>query len=106
MGLELSGVTPMGSGWANPRAPGLRGHLQGALSLPGGSQKLLPIFKGDFGRKGYPFLRIFLEKIDPFFKNFAIFAMRKPENLGSVRKVDPCLRIFWKQTGPMFKDFM
>ena len=22
----------------------------------------LPIFKGDFGRKGYPFLRIFLEK--------------------------------------------
>ena len=28
-----SGVTPMGSGWANPRAPGLRGHPQGALSL-------------------------------------------------------------------------
>ena len=28
-----SGVTPMGSGWANPRAPGLRGHPQGAPSL-------------------------------------------------------------------------
>ena len=26
-----SGATPMGSGWANPRAPGLRGHPQGAL---------------------------------------------------------------------------
>ena len=28
-----SGVTPMGSEWANPRAPGLRGHPQDALSL-------------------------------------------------------------------------
>ena len=28
-----SGVTPMGSGWANPRAPGLRGHPQGAPLL-------------------------------------------------------------------------
>ena len=27
---DLSGVTPMGSGWANPRAPVLRGHPQGA----------------------------------------------------------------------------
>ena len=27
---QNSGVTPMGSGWANPRAPGLRGHPQGA----------------------------------------------------------------------------
>ena len=26
------------------------------------ASKPLPIFKGDFGRKGYPFLRIFLEK--------------------------------------------
>ena len=32
--IEISsGVTPMGSGWANPRAPGLRGHPKGALSL-------------------------------------------------------------------------
>ena len=31
--VTVSGVTPMGSGWANPRAPGLRGHLKGALSL-------------------------------------------------------------------------
>ena len=29
----LSGVTRMGIGWANPRAPGLRGHSQGAPSL-------------------------------------------------------------------------
>ena len=29
----VSGVTPMGSEWANPRAPELRGHPQGALSL-------------------------------------------------------------------------
>ena len=29
----FSGVTPMGSGWANPRAPGLRGHPQGAPLL-------------------------------------------------------------------------
>ena len=33
MNHTSSGVTPMGSGWANPRAPGLRGHPQGALSL-------------------------------------------------------------------------
>ena len=32
-GLVYSGVTPMGSGWANPRAPELRGHPQGAPSL-------------------------------------------------------------------------
>ena len=51
------------------------------------ASKPLPIFKGDFGRKGYPFLRIFPWKLGPFFKNFAIFATRKPENLGSVRKV-------------------
>ena len=31
--VQLSGVTPMGSGWANPRAPGQRGHPQGASSL-------------------------------------------------------------------------
>ena len=24
--VAISGVTPMGSGWANPRAPWLRGH--------------------------------------------------------------------------------
>ena len=30
----LSGVTPMGSGWANPRAPRLMGHPQGALRVP------------------------------------------------------------------------
>ena len=59
------------------------------------ASKPLPIFKGDFGRKGYLFLRFFSWKIGPFFKNFTIFAMRKPKNLGSVRKVDPCLRIFW-----------
>ena len=28
-----SGVTPMGSGWANPRAPELKGHPAGAPSL-------------------------------------------------------------------------
>ena len=31
--MQDSGVTPMGSGWANPRAPELRGHPQGAPSL-------------------------------------------------------------------------
>ena len=31
--LPYSGVTPMGSGWANPQAPRLRGHPQGAPSL-------------------------------------------------------------------------
>ena len=31
--VASSGVTPMGSGWANPRAPGPRGHPQGAPSL-------------------------------------------------------------------------
>ena len=30
--------------------------------------KPLPIFKGDFDRKGYPFLRIFLEKLTHFSK--------------------------------------
>ena len=76
------------------------------LSVPGGgtqiwvgqgfaarASKPLPIFKGDFGRKVYPFLRFFSWNIGPFFKNWAIFrafAMRKPKNLGSVRKVDPC----------------
>ena len=76
----------------------LRGYFE-----PGGTQiwvgqgcaawasKPLPILKGDFGRKGYPFLRISW-KIGPFFR---VVAMRKLENLGSVRRVDPCLRIFW-----------
>ena len=30
---RLSGVTPMGSEWANPRAPGLRGHPGAPLTL-------------------------------------------------------------------------
>ena len=40
----------------------------------------------------------FWQKRGPFFKNlaiFGVFALRKPANLGSVRKVDPCLRILW-----------
>ena len=62
------------------------------------ASKPVPIFKGDFGRKGYPFLRVFSWKIDSFFKNFTIFwvfTIRKHKNLGSVRKGDPCLRIFF-----------
>ena len=46
------------------------------------ASKPIPIFNGDFGQKGYPFLRIFREKqghFGPifFFKNFAIFAWQK-----------------------------
>ena len=67
--------------------------------LPGGTQiwvgqgcavqasKPLPIFKGDFGRKGYPSW-----KIGPFFKNFA---MAKTRKFGLSQKR-------W----PMFKDFL
>ena len=63
-------------------------------------QKPIPIFKGDFGQKGYPFLMIFLQKFAYFSKisQFSGFSHgENPENhiiWGSVRKVDPCLRIF------------
>ena len=57
-----------------PTCSSLSGTASYESRLPGGTQiwvrqgcaarasKPLPIFKGDFGRKGYPFLRIFLEK--------------------------------------------
>ena len=41
--------------------------------------------------KRVPFVTNFSWKIDPFFTNFVIFqvfTMRKPKNLGSVRKLD------------------
>ena len=56
--------------------------FRGGTSLPKpnlSTPRPLPIFKGDFGRKGYPFLRIFLENLGAFFKNFGVFAMRKPQ---------------------------
>ena len=60
--------------------------------------KPLPIFKGHFGSKRYPLLRIFL-KIGPFFTNFAIFgvfAMQKPENLhGHSQKIGHILKVFF-----------
>ena len=77
--------------------------------VPGGTQiwfgqgyaarasKPLPIFKGHFGREGYPCKDFFFWKIGPFFTNFAIFkvfAMQKPKLLGSVRQLDPCLMTF------------
>ena len=31
--ITISGVTPMGSEWANSRAPGLRGHPGAPLTL-------------------------------------------------------------------------
>ena len=46
----------------------------------------LPIFKGDFGSKGTHF-KDFSWKIGPFFKNFGVFAMRKPKNLGQSEKL-------------------
>ena len=57
-----------------PPPPQGSSQAQHDIWAPGGTQiwlgqgcaarasKPLPIFKGDFGRKGYPFLRIFLEK--------------------------------------------
>ena len=53
---------------------------------------------GWFWQKRVPIFKDFSWKLGPFFKNFTIFGgfgMRKPENLGSVRKADPCLRFFW-----------
>ena len=67
--------------------------------------KPIPIFKGDFGQKGYPFLRIFLQK-KVYFSKISWFLGfshgENPENhviWGSVRKADPCLRIFWVKNG-------
>ena len=75
--------------------------------------KPIPIFKGDFGQNGYPFLRIFLQKEAYFFKNstiFGVFAWRKPRksrNLGLSQKSWPMFKDFLgKKTGPMFKDFL
>ena len=62
-------------------------------------------------RNPYPSLRVILAekgihcygfflKNRPIFHkfcNFGVFAMRKPKNLGSVRKLDPRLRIFLKK---------
>ena len=60
---------------------------QGCAAL---ASKPLPIFKGHFGRKWYPLLRIFLEK----WANFSqILRFSGFSHLGSVRKLDPCLRI-------------
>ena len=86
--------------------------------LPGGTQiwvgqgcaarasKPLPIFKGDFGRKGYPFLRIFLEKWAHFSK-ISQFLWFLPCGLSQkswpmfkdffYKKRDPCLRISCKK---------
>ena len=46
--VRPSGVTPMGSGWANPRAPGQRGHPQGASSLYSVPTKITLSTRGPF----------------------------------------------------------
>ena len=61
------------------------------------ASKPIPIFKGDFGQKGYPFLRIFFQKY-AYFSKIPRFSMRKPRksrNLGLSQK-----------SWPMFKDFL
>ena len=98
--------------------------IRPAGGYPGGTQiwvgqgcaarasKPIPIFKGDFGQKGYPCLRIFLQKWAYFSKilRFSGFSHgENPENhviWGSVRKVDPCLRIFWVKNGTHVEGFL
>ena len=64
------------------------------------ASKPIPIFKGDFGQKGYPFLRIFLQNRPIFFliPRFSGFSHgENPKNhvvWGSVRKVDTCFKNF------------
>ena len=57
------------------------------------ASKPYPSLRVIFGRKEYTLLRIFLEKIGPFFTNLAIFA--KTRKLGLSQKIEP-----------MFKDFV
>ena len=47
----ISGVTPMGSGWANPRAPGLRGHPK--VPYHSGAPPKIAIWIGAPFWKGY-----------------------------------------------------
>ena len=83
--------------------------------VPGGTQiwvgqgcaaqasKPIPIFKGDFGQKGYPFLRIFVKNkaiLGLFFQNFVnlgVFAWQKPQKLQTF--------VLIQKSWPMFKDF-
>ena len=61
----------------------LKFGLDGRVLLD--ASKPIPIFKGSFGRKRYPFLGIFLTTIGPFFLNFG--------------EMDPCLGIFFVENG-------
>ena len=92
--------------------------LQGGLvthiwwyTVPGGTQiwvgqgcaarasKPLPIFKGDFGRKGYPFFKDFSWKIGPFFKHFTILGVF------AIHVKTQKFELSQKSL-PMFKDFL
>ena len=70
----------------------LRFELDGCAAR---ASKPLPIFKGDFGRKGYPFLKNFFLKNRPIFQKFLNFHHAKTRKFGLSQK-----------SWPMFKDFL
>ena len=82
---------------------GSPGGYSDYFGLEGGApfkpQNPLHIFKSHFGRKGYPFLRIFLEKYAQFSKILLFSGFLPCKNLGSVRKLYTCLRILFVKNG-------
>ena len=71
VGITNNGVTPMGSGWANPRAPGLRGHPHSSIPA-----KITQ--KGALGALSNTFFIVWLQN----FHNDAFHKLMKSEWLG------------------------
>ena len=101
------GIQPQGPGLQGSREPGGGTQIWVGQGCAARASKLLPIFKGDFGRKGYPFFKDFSWNIGPFFKNFAIFrGGEKTRKFGLSQKSWPMFKDFLVKTGPIILGFL